>query len=552
LTGGGHPITAGMANVLSDAKRTEIEVLGRLEWSLRRIEQATGVRRETVSRYLKQAGIAVRGPGRWGRALAPKPAIEVSTDPPPLTPAPPGSLTSKPANEAAEVSTDRGAETAGAKAPGRSPTASACTPFRDYIEGRPALGRNAMAIWQDLVDEQQFAHGYASVQRFVKALKGTAPGEAFCVITTEPGEESQVDYGQGPLVRDPATGKYRRTRLFVLTLGFSRKAIFLLTFKSSSQIWAQLHEEAFRRLGGATRVVMLDNLREGVLKPDVYDPTLNPLYRDVLAHYGATAIPCRVRDPNRKGKTESAVGYGQRQLQGLRFETLADAQAYLDRWEAKWASTRIHGSTKRQVTEAFTEEQPHLRQLPTEPFRYYRYGARTVHLDGHIEVEAAYYAAPPGYLCKRVQVQWDDVHVRILDDVTGRLLIEHFRRPRGHRSTPQECLPSRTPRTTLHLLKQAELAGPNIGKLCAEIHARDSEAGIRRILGVIGMTKKHGVAAVDNACAAALDCGVANYRFVKRYVEHREPPLTLKQVDPIIRCLQHYRDLIDRRTNPSP
>jgi transposase len=56
----------------------------------------------------------------------------------------------------------------------------------------------------------------------------------------------------------------------------------------------------FRRLGGSTRLVVLDNLKEGVLVPDIYDPTLNPLYRDVLAHYGAVALPCRIHDPDRK------------------------------------------------------------------------------------------------------------------------------------------------------------------------------------------------------------------------------------------------------------
>src|ERR1019366_6149491 len=90
----------------------------------------------------------------------------------------------------------------------------------------------------------------------------------------------------GAMVRDAQTRKYRRTRLFVMVLGCSRKAARFLTFRSSSRIWAELHEKAFRRLGGATRVVVLDNLREGVLVPDIYDPTLNPLYRDVLAHYG--------------------------------------------------------------------------------------------------------------------------------------------------------------------------------------------------------------------------------------------------------------------------
>jgi hypothetical protein len=121
---------------------------------------------------------------------------------------------------------------------------------------------------------------YQSVRRFVRKLQAGSSPEPRAIIETPPGEELQVDYGEGPMVRDPHTGKYKRTRLFVLTLGFSRKCVRLLVFRSSSQIWAELHEKAFRRLGGVTRIVVLDNLREGVLTSDIYDPALNPLYRD--------------------------------------------------------------------------------------------------------------------------------------------------------------------------------------------------------------------------------------------------------------------------------
>jgi transposase len=108
-------------------------------------------------------------------------------------------------------------------------------------------GRNAMAIWQDLVTEHGFAHSYQSVKRFVNKLQPNVAQEARAVIITEPGEEAQVDYGTGPWVRDPQSGKYRRTRLFVMTLGYSRKTVRLLTFRSSARIWAELHETAFRR-----------------------------------------------------------------------------------------------------------------------------------------------------------------------------------------------------------------------------------------------------------------------------------------------------------------
>ena len=135
---------------------------------------------------------------------------------------------------------------------------------------------------------------------------------------------------------------------------------------------------------------------------------------------------------------ESGVGHAKKTpLKGLRFESLEEAQTYLDHWEERWADTRIHGTTKRQVAAMFAEERPALLPLPLEPFRYYQYGERTVHLDGCVEVEAAYYGAPPGWIGRRVQVQWDAHQVRLLDPRTGQLLREHLRQARGAPSHPR-------------------------------------------------------------------------------------------------------------------
>ena len=550
----------GMANVLNEEKKQQVLALGRLGWSLRRIQQATKIRRETASAYLKAAGIAVRPPSGWGRC-EPKPANEVITDfgaakpaipvipdacnpspnPNPENPSNKGrsKTTSKPANEN-EVITD----SAVVSGP------SACEPYREAIDLGISRGRNAMAIWQDLVSEYGFASSYQSVQRFVRKRRGMQTPEARVVIVTAAGQEAQVDYGTGPMVRDPESRKYRRTRLFVMTLGCSRKSVRLLTFRSSSRIWAELHERAFRRLGGATRIVVLDNLREGVLVPDIYDPALNPLYRDVLAHYGAVAMPCRIQDPDRKGKVESGVGHAQKTpLKGLRFETLEEAQAYLDQWEQRWADTRIHGTTKRQVAAMFAEEKPTLLPLPLEPFRYYQYGERIVHLDGCVEVEAAYYGAPPGWIGRVLRVQWDELYVRLLDPKTGQLLREHVRQKRGWYRIKEEDHPKRTPLRTSQLLWRAGRAGSHIGALCDAIHRQQGEVGVRRILGVLSLAKKYGTAAVDEACAAALDMGVQEYRFVRRYLERcPQAPLSLQQVDPLIRELVQYRDFINYRT----
>ena len=207
-----------MGNVLEKAKQEQVIALGRLGWSLRRIEAATGVRRETASGYLRSAGVGLRAPGGWGHGGPAKPAIEVTT----------GFF-------------------AGSGSPGSAGRRSSCSSeaYREWIELELSRGRNATGIFQDLVDRHGFTGSYESVKRFVRKLRGPVSAEARAIIETRPGEECQVDYGTGPMVRDPDTGKYRRPRLFVLTLGSSRKCVRLLAFRSSARVWAELHEKAF-------------------------------------------------------------------------------------------------------------------------------------------------------------------------------------------------------------------------------------------------------------------------------------------------------------------
>jgi hypothetical protein len=274
----------------------------------------------------------------------------------------------------------------------------------------------------------------------------------------------------------------------------------------------------------------------------------------MLHHYNVVALPCRVCDPDRKGKVERGVGHAKNTpLKGLRFESLSEAQAYLDHWEERWADTRIHGTTKRQVAAMFAEEQPALQPLPVEPFRYYQYGKRTVNLDGCVEVEAAYYGAPPGWVGRHVQVQWDSHHVRLMDPQTGQLLREHLRQARGLHRIKEEDRPQQPPLTTLQLLSRADKAGVQIGALCRAMHQKDGERCVRRILGILSLTKKYGAASVEEACAVALEAGVrAEYHFVRRYLErHPQLPLSLRQVDPLIRQLTLYRDFIESKTKES-
>ncbi len=155
-----------------------------------------------------------------------------------------------------------------------------------------------------------------------------------------------------------------------------------------------------------------------------------------------------------------------------------------------------------------------------------------MHLDGCVEVEAAYYGAPPGWIGRMVQVQWDELYVRLLDPKTGQLLREHLRQKRGGIAFKTKTAPAHTaahPSTAVACRK----AGPHIGQLCHALHARQGEAGHPPHPGRSLLAKKYGVAAVEEACATALEMGVPDYRFVRRYLERGpQPPLSLRKSIP--------------------
>jgi transposase len=277
-------------NVLKLHLRVTIQTLLRNGTSQREIERLTGVDRKTIRRY----GREILGPPSNSSGVATgsdpgKTAIsEVETPPRP---------------------------------PARSPkeARSACEAHREWIEAQVQLGRNAVSIYQDLVEAHGFTRRYNSVKRFVRILKVREP-ERFDVLESQPAEESQVDFGMGALTR-VANSKYRRPYLFVMSLKYSGKAFRKVVWKADQQSWARLHEEAFHALGGVCNYVVLDNLKQGVIRPDLYEPQLNPVYAAMLAHYGALADVCRVRDPDRKGTVENAIQHTQNTaLKGRKFE----------------------------------------------------------------------------------------------------------------------------------------------------------------------------------------------------------------------------------------
>jgi transposase len=424
---------------------------------------------------------------------------------------------------------------------------SACEPWREFIGEQLRGKRNAMAIYQDLVDAHGFTHGYNSVKRFVATLRWREP-EQFDRLEFAPGEEAQVDYGEGALTWDAVSRRWKRPRLFVMTLRYSRRSFRRVVWKSGQQEWAQLHEQAFRYFGGAVRYVVLDNLKEGVIKPDLYEPELNAVYADLLAHYRSVADPARVRDPNRKGSVENAIQHTQdTALRGRRFQSLAEQNDFLEHWECNWAAKRIHGREKRQVQAMFNEERASLTALPLSHFAFFQELVRTVCDDTTVRVDSSNYAARPAAIGSKVTVRLYAHLVEIRDRHTGSLLRTHARSERaGATVLPDEERPFNPSRQTELLWKLAGEIGLSCLAICRQWFAREGRVGQRRMWGLVALARKHPAALVEQACTrAALEQRVtlkAITLLVSELVEHASaaPPLT--QQHELIRDATDYAD----------
>jgi transposase len=526
-----------MSNVLEVAMKDAILSLHRQGYSQRRIARDLGVNRETVARYLRQAGADSKP------ANAPTGSIAAHSG-------------SKPANAptgSTEPDTATGRDPAATGFPLRERCrgrVSECERWREIIQAKCDAGLSAQRIYQDLTAEHSFTGTYYSIRRFVRRL--APPRELpFRRLECGPGDEAQVDFGKGAPIIDP-DGKRRKTHLFRIVLSHSRKAYSEVVYRQTTDDFLRCLENAFRHFGGVPRRLILDNLRAAVKKADWFDPELNPKVKSFGEHYGTVFLPTRPRTPRHKGKVERNVGYAQdNALKGRVFSSLAEQNRFLLEWELTVADTRVHGTTRRQVGKHFADaERGALLPLPTAPFPSFHEGRRTVHRDGHVEVKRAYYAVPFEYLGREVWVRWDARLVRIFNERMEQIAI-HTKREPGSFSTPPEYIAaekiSAVERGAAWLLNRVALRlGPKSAAWAeAMIKARGIE-GTRVLVGLLSLAGRHSTWAVEQACETALGYAAFHLRAVRALVKRQGPKqetMPFLSIHPVIRPLSEYGEL---------
>jgi transposase len=547
-----------MPNRLKMTTVQAIMALHQRGWSQRRIARELGIDRETVSRHLA-AKPAIPHTGSQEPAQ-PKPAIS-HTGSEGLNEAPPAMSTPGPASSA---------ESAPAQQSDRQGNASGrlseCAPFRQWIQDKLDQGLSAQRIWQDLKAEQGFTSSYYSVLRFVQKL---APSGAlpFRRLECAAGAEAQIDFGTGAMIVN-AAGKRQRTHVLRVVLSHSRKAYSETVARQTTDAFITCLENAFHYFGGVPRTLVTDNLKAAVLKADWFDPELNPKIEAFCQHYGTTMLPTKPYTPRHKGKVERGVDYVQENaLKGRTFPTLVEQNTFLLNWEATVADTRIHGTTRRQVGAHFAAvERPALLPLPAERFANFREAQRIVHRDGHVEVDKAYYSVPPEYLGHTVWARWDQRLVRVFNQ-RFELLATHVKHLPGSFSTLEVHLDSakisEVERGTRSLLKRAAQLGPHSETWAKAMLQERGIAGVRPLLGFLGLAKRHPVPVLEDACEVAHRHGAYRLKNVRRLAEnyaerHAAAAAAAELLDehPLIRPLSEYGDLArvswDERGSAAP
>lgn len=498
-----------MGNHLKMADKQRILALLELGWSYRRIQRETGVHRDTVARYDPRRG--------------PK-AAKVST----------GSIcgtTSKPAMPS----------------PG---SLSACEPYRDVIQKALAQGLTAQRIWQDLREEQGFSHEYASVKRFVKLLKKRRP-EVAGVMEHPPGKEAQVDFFKGPPTLHPVEGSWRRPWILRVTLSCSRHGYEEAMWTQERVHFLCAIEHAFLDFGGVPEVVRHDNLKAAIVRACLYDPDVSELYAAFAKHWGFVPLPARPRHPQEDGIAENSGGYVKdNALKGRHFDSLEELNAYLRKWNRTTARLRIHGTTRKQVYSHFLEvEKPVLKALPAESFSLFEVGTRTVHPDGHIQIDGAFYSVPHMLVGEEVRAQWDERLLRVY--AQGKCVAVHCRTQAGTFATRQEHRPAHKPAReeayVANLLGKAEHIGTGALDWAKAACEERGVRAYRLLQGMLSMTRKHPPERVDWACRVALERRVFRYKVLRRLVDqaealHPTPTPALTQSHEIIRDLFEYAE----------
>lgn len=373
------------------------------------------------------------------------------------------------------------------------------------------------------------------------------------------GEKLFVDYcGHTVPVRNAKDGSTREAQIFVAVLGASNYTYAEACWTQTLPEWLMAHAHAFAFFGGAPALIVPDNLKAGVTKPDRYEPEINRSYEDLAQHYGCAVLPARVRRPKDKAKVEKGVQDVERRiLAPLRHRSFFSLQELNDALSVLLLQYNAQPFQKLPGSRLSLFEQldkPSLLPLPQQPYEYAQWLKARVNIDYHVALEGHFYSVPYQLVNETLELRLTATTVECFHK--SRRVASHLRSPqRGQHTTVHEHMPKSHQQfaewTPERLVRWAEKTGPDTVRVVESIlRARPHpQQGFRACLGPMRLGKEYGPERLEAACTRALAVNTLTFKSIdsmlKRGLDKLPPPQKAPEHPPLdhdnIRGPEYYR-----------
>ena len=384
-------------------------------------------------------------------------------------------------------------------------------------------GTTLRLLWQRYKDDQPEGYQYSQFCELYRRWSGRM--KVTMHQYHRAGVNTFIDYaGLTIPVMDPSTGELREAQVYVSVAGASGLIYTEATLTQQLPDWIGSHIRMFEYYGGATEILVPDNLKSGVKHPCRYEAGINRTYESMARHYGAVVIPARVRKPRDKSLVENAVQQVERWIIAVirdrRFFSLAEMNEAilieLERLNEK--PFTIREGSRRSVFEEL--DRPLLKPLPSERYTIEEWKKSKVHLDYHVQVDWNYYSVPYQLTGRTLDVRMTSLTVEVFN--SEKRVASHIRQVgRGGFSTCPEHMPAEhaayLKMTPEKIMRWACRTGEQTTLLSRTILDRRAHPaqGYRAILGIMNLGGKYGEDRLERACGMALRANSIRYRDVR-------------------------------------
>jgi len=371
---------------------------------------------------------------------------------------------------------------------------------------------------QGVVVSYRTLNRYATAELDFGRRQATVP-----VADCEPGAEVQVDFGRLGLLTDAGDGRRRVVHGLIFTAVYSRHMFVWPTYCQTLNEVIVGFEAAWAFFGGVFAVAIPDNMKAIVTTAHATEPRLNDALREYAQARGFVVDPTRVRSPKDKPRVERMVQYVRSNFfAGEHFQNLGDCRARAQLWCSQIAGIRIHGTTRLRPAEVFgAEELPALKPVPEDVFDIPVWAHPKVAPDRHVQVAKALYSVPGELVGKRIDARADANAVKLY--WRGELIKVHPVMAPGRRHTDPADLPSQVSvyamRDLKALQRKAAAHGTHVGTYATAVLEHPLPwTKMRQVYRLLGLVRRHGADAVDDACRRALDAEVIDVGLIERIV----------------------------------